>query len=282
MVAFAYGARPATLAAVLSGLCAWYFFIPPVWSFEIDLEVAVALAFYVLIVGMDILLIDALQKTARLVNDERLKTASLLDQQTLLFQELQHRVANNMQFAASLLRMQSKTVRNDPASAVEALSAARHRLEQFSRVHRRLYDPQAFEIPVGDHLRRMCADLSEATDSGHVTIDVDAPNIRLDMSRLTTLSMLTLELVSNSLKHAFEGIENPRIDITIAHADSAASYELLVVDNGRGLPDGFDPGASSRLGFRIIQGFGKQLGGTVVFENEGGARARLVFPAVTR
>ncbi|MBX9739419.1 MAG: DUF4118 domain-containing protein [Beijerinckiaceae bacterium] len=277
VVAFVFGSRPATVAAILSGLASWFFFIPPLWSFSVDLEVLVALAFFVLIVGIDILLIDALQKSARLVDIERLKTTVLLDQQTLLFQELQHRVANNMQFVASLLHMQAKTVQSEPEQAAEALKAARLRLEQLSRVHRRLYDPQALDTPVGQHLSEICAEIASAAGDAQVEISVDAPDVRLDMNQLTTLSMLVLELASNSLKHAFINTQSPRLDISITPRGDA-HYELVVSDNGQGLPPDFNAATSDRLGIRIIQGFARQLEGAMTFSKGPGMRATLVFP----
>jgi two-component sensor histidine kinase len=71
------------------------------------------------------------------------------DQSAVLFKELQHRVANNLQFISSLFQWQRRTAVSDPANSAKALDIARDRLELMARIHRRLYDPESIRLPLG-------------------------------------------------------------------------------------------------------------------------------------
>lgn len=70
-----------------------------------------------------------------------------------MFQELQHRVANNMQFVSAMLRLYAKRAGDDPDAMLTALDDARVRLDIMSRIHRHLYDPANVTRPVGAFFR---------------------------------------------------------------------------------------------------------------------------------
>ncbi|MFC0387947.1 histidine kinase dimerization/phosphoacceptor domain -containing protein [Muricoccus vinaceus] len=183
VTAFVAGTGPGVACAVLSGLAAWYLFIPPVNSFALEAQSAVALLFYAGIVGVDIVLIHLMQRAAGRLAEAQVVTAGLLQQQRLMFQELQHRVANNMAFVSSLLNLQKRRVMAKPETAVGALDEASTRLNTMARIHRRLYDPASVELPVGQYLKDICTDLCQAADAHNIDVLVDMPPVRLDISR---------------------------------------------------------------------------------------------------
>ena len=273
---FVGGRGPGILCAVLSGLAAWYFFIPPFDSFAIDGQVALALVFYVAIVGVDIALIHVTQRVGERLRAERAVTAALYEQQRALFTELQHRVANNMQVVGTLLAVQKRKVDRDPGSGAAALAEAEERLAVFARIHRSLYDPSVADRPVGDTLRDLCADVIEASGRENVALVLEASELTLDLARLTTLCLLVVEIVTNALKHAFPEGRAGRIAVRLARAGGGRLL-LTVSDDGCGWPDGFDPAASRRLGFRIVHNLATQLGGTLAYASECGAVVRLDF-----
>ena len=277
LTTFFCGLRPGIVCAVLCGLSAWYFFLPPTGSYALDGATALALLFYAGIVGVDIALIHLMQRAGTRLQAERAVTATLYEQQRTMFQELQHRVANHMQFVAALLTLQKRKVGADPSAALSALDEARVRLETISRIHRRLYDPERVSQPVGRYLQELCSDLLDATGARNVVCLVDASHVQLDLPRLTTLSLLVVEVVTNALKHAF--VPGGRGTITV-RLDQLTPERLMltIADDGRGLPAAFDPEAGRSLGFRICQGLASQLGGVLRHSSEGGVVVRLDFP----
>ena len=281
LTTFFLGLRPGIVCAVLSGLAAWYFFIDPVNTFVLNGPTALTLVFYAFIVSVDIALIHLMRMAGARLAAERAVTADLYEQQRTMFQELQHRVANNMQFVAALLALQKRKIADDPQAAGQAFDEAQARLETIARIHRRLYDPGRIDQPVGQYLQELCADLLEATGARNIVCFVDVPPLRFDLARLTTLSLLVVEIVTNALKHAFGEGERGTITIRLEQMEEGlqpSMAALTIADDGPGIPAGFDPATSRSLGFRIVQGLAGQLDGTLTYANEGGTVVRLVFP----
>lgn len=274
---FVAGTGPGMLCAALSGLTAWYFFIPPYRSFEPGHGTLLALAFYLLVVGVDVAIIHRLRRVAERLEAERNVSAMLAAQQKTLFAELQHRVANNLAFIVSLLSLKKRLIAAEPAKAATVIDEAIARIDVIGRIHRRLYQSETVDLDIGDHLRGLCADLVEATGASNVTCTVCADPVRLDVGRLTTLSLLVTELLTNSLKYAFQGRADGRLDVELKHGDDGQLL-LTVRDDGPGMPA--DPPADRRtLGLAIVEGLAKQLGGALTLPGPGASATRLAFSA---
>ncbi len=277
LTAFFFGLWPGIFSAVMSGVLAWYYFIPPVGQFHIDLPNSVAMLFYMFIVSVDIVLIHFMHRSSDRLTEEEAQTRRLNDDQRVMFQELQHRVANNIQFIASLLNLQRRKVMSGEAAAtVAVLDDARLRLESMSRIHRQLYDPMRAHMPVEAHISELASDILHATSARNVDVQVDMATVTLNLTRLTTLSLLIAELLTNSLKHAFAEAGG-RIEISLQPIGDGL-LRLIVADNGRGLPEAFDPDKSKGLGWRIVNGLAQQLGGKLTLEGRNGTSVTLVFP----
>ncbi len=274
VTAFLGGLGPGILCATLSTLAAWYFFIPPFNSFGLSHTTIVALAFFVAIMVVDIVIIDQMTRALEKLKREQAVTASLLDRQKTLFAELQHRVANNLAFVASLLSLQSRKLAHN-REAVAAMDEARLRLETMSRIHRRLYDPERLDAPLGSFIQDICDDLVRSGGS-KARCRVDVVDAALPPERIITLSLIVVEAITNSLKHALRDREDGLITVKLGR--DGDNYALAVSDDGPGLPDGFDPSASKSLGMRILQGFARTLGGQLEFRTDNGLTTRVVFP----
>ncbi|KPF72943.1 hypothetical protein IP69_01925 [Bosea sp. AAP35] len=277
LTTFVSGTRAGVLCAALSGLAAWYWFIPPV-GFVLDWQSGFALAFYVFIVVVDIALIHAMTKAMQRLEVEKGVSTALAEQQRTMFEELQHRVANNMAFVASLLNMSRRRILADPAAAPAIIDEARGRIETMARIHRRLHDPSQVDLPIGSYLIDLCSDVIEASGVTGVSCQVDVPEMSFDIRKLTTISMLVSEVVTNSLKHAFPAGRSGLITVRIERADEARAV-LTIADDGIGLPDvPEDAQAGHGLGNRIIEALAKQLKGTITRRSGPGLATQVDFP----
>lgn len=276
LTAFLGGTRQGVACAVLSTLAAWYWFIPPFASFALGGPALVALGFFIVVMAVDIAIIHLMNAAVERSKRQEAEASMLAEERRTLFQELQHRIANNLAFVSSLLGIHKRRLSGN-AEAAAALEDARLRLETLSRVHRRLYDPATKTQALSASLGAICQDLVDASGRSHVTCKVAADDIALPVERVMTLSLVLIEAVSNSLKHAFEGRDNGRIDVRLVDV-GGDRLALIVSDDGPGLPDGFDPAKSDRLGHRIMAGFARTLRGEIAYENDGGSVTRLVFP----
>jgi two-component sensor histidine kinase len=254
---------------LLSGVAALFFFVPPYLSFALVWpEGVVTMIFFFLTSAIQLYVIDILNRSMDEVAAER-------DRSAIMFQELQHRVANNMQFVASLLRLQERAIETDPRSGAQLLAEIRKRFETMARVHRRLYDPAGVRIPLTQYFQELCTDVLDASGAKNVVCVVNATHADLDAQRMLTLSLLVTEAITNSVKHAFKGEEQATLTIQFDHAD--AGYVVTVQDNGPGLPEGFAIEKSPSLGFKIMRSLATQLGGQITFGGPG-MSTRLVFP----
>lgn len=273
LTAFAAGTGPASLCAALCGLAAWAFFVP------LDTGgAALALAFFVAIAAVDIALIDLMRRGAARLAEERALTAKLLEDQRVMFGELQHRVANNMALAATFLRLRAG--RLDAPGAAEALEEAAARLGVMGRIHRRLYEPTRAGLPAGEALRELAEDVVAASGRPGVRVELRGGEaVRLDLGRLVPLSLLAAELVTNSLKHAFAGREGGVVSVEVERP-APGRVAVTISDDGPGPAAAAPaPAASGGLGQRIVQGLAAQLDAVLSVAPGPGMRTRVEFDA---
>ena len=186
----------------------------------------------------------------------------LLKQKDLLLRELQHRVMNSLNILSSLLDVQRRYV-VDPA-AKEHLAVARNRIIAMGTVYRNLYQAHTLEyVEFSEFLNAIC-NTSEAAYVGtdKVSIEVEAEPLQLSGAHAISLGMLTHELITNALKHAYSGGVSGSIKVTLKHKDDG-NIELRFSDRGRGLPDNFQIETTSSLGMKIIASTVRELGGTL-------------------
>lgn len=267
------GAWPAALVAVLAVAAAYLVAAaspePALWP--VIAAFAVAAAAIAAATG-------SMHRSIELLRIESQDAQAALALRQTLFQELRHRIANSMQFTASLLRLQRRQVGDNPDTARAALDSTIHRLEIMSRIHRNLYDPAGLDRGFEEVMQAICDDLLAATDTVGVNCAVQSLPLRLSAEKTVCLMLIVTETMINSLKHAFAHGTGGRIAVQVARLGDGR-VELSVRDNGSGLPAGFDPATAGGLGLRLIRSLAQQLGGEVSMTTDRGTITRVVFPA---
>jgi two-component sensor histidine kinase len=261
------GIRVGIVFAALCALIGWVFFFPPYGTFILTTGQKMTMAVFMLTAALELYVIRTLNIAIYELNEAR-------EHSNTLFRELQHRVANNLQFVAALLSLRKKGLGDDPA-AVAALDAAQQRLDMMSRVHRRLHDPRSVDQPVGDYLKALCSDLIHASDTPGVELSVRADPVVLGLDRLMSMSLIVAELVTNSLKHAFADRFEGKISIDLGASNGTCT--LTVADDGPGLPADFGRRRSGSLGQGILHSLAGQLHGDIRFSAGPGTVATLTF-----
>ena len=257
-----------TVAAVCT-VVAWVMFFPPYGTFTLATSHRITMLIFMLTAALELYVIRSLNLAIHELSESR-------ERSNTLFRELQHRVANNLQFVSSLLCLRRKK-RAGGSDGADALDAARARLDMMSRVHRKLHDPSSVDLPIDGYLKGLCADLIEASDTPQVRLIVRADPVALDLEELMSVSLIVAELVTNSLKHAFVGRSGGEIRIDFALENG--SYILLVADDGPGMPAKAGRSKSGSLGQGILQSLARHLHGQITFEPGAGTTAKLEFPA---
>jgi two-component sensor histidine kinase len=281
---FLFGARAGALAGLLCGLFAWYFFIPPFQTLTIDQATLIAMAFYTGVVVVDVLLIHWMQganhrlhaarEEGRRLAEESARLAARTD---LLFQELQHRVGNNLQMVAAVLSMQLRGL--EEPTARRAISDAVQRVQVIGSIQRRLYRSNGELVPLDDFVGEVCDQLMISSGRPGITCSVKAASgLVLPPDAAVPMALILAEALANAMEHGFVDRDAGRVDVVLEH--EADHMTLQVRDNGAGLPRDFDIGQADSLGLRISRVLSRQLGATYVLEDAGpGCRMQLTVPA---
>jgi two-component sensor histidine kinase len=215
--------------------------------------------------------IDDLRDLATLVMDQmelRLsarmeleRAARATEQANLMGKEIEHRVANSLQFVSSVLRLQG---RQAPAEVGHHLDVAAHRVAAVARVHRHLLDDSNVAyIPALSYVQRLCADLADILG---VRVEVSGNDVQLTTKAIQSIGLLLNELITNAAKHGSG-------TISVAFTATASDCKLTVSDEGKGLPSDFDVAAQNGLGMKIVDVLARQLGGSVAVAAPHSSRA---------
>ncbi|WP_234026324.1 sensor histidine kinase [Qipengyuania thermophila] len=277
LVAFLFGVGPGVVSAVLSTLLAWYFFVPPPNSWVLSDTSVVALLFLVFILAVQVVLIHWMQRANAALDAERRRSDELVSHRETLFKELQHRVGNNLQMIGSLIALQKRRM-DDPAARA-ALDEASRRLGLVGRIQRQLYDPAGAQLSLAAYIDQICRDVIAASGRDGISYEFVAnADASLPPEKAIPTALVIAEALNNSLEHGFGNGGNGKVVASVARADN--KVEIIVADNGAGLPAGFDIMQAESLGLRIARTLAQSLGGCFTLEAApagSGTVARLVI-----
>jgi len=197
------------------------------------------------------------------VTDARLAARlkdDLLREKAILFQELQHRVANSLQIIASVLMQSARTV---PSPEMKGyLFDAHSRVMSVAALQRQLAASQVDDVKLRTYFTELCESIGASMihDQERLTLTVDADEGTAPADVSVSLGLIVTELVINALKHAFPAEREGAI--IVGYRSELADWSLSVRDNGVGMAKGPVP-AKSGLGTSIVEALARQLDATV-------------------
>jgi two-component sensor histidine kinase len=210
--------------------------------------------------------------------------------------EIHHRVKNNLQTVAALLRLQSRRLGDDSARA--ALDEAVRRVGSIAIVHETLSQTLDEQVAFDEIADRVLAMVMELSQDGLVTTKRSGSFGILSAEVATPLAMVLTELLQNALEHAFVGGASGTVSVSALRGRAPAGgkgwsdswtggarpdeYLMITVqDDGRGMPEGFDPQQGGNLGLQIVRTLATgELGGSfdMLAAPGGGTRVVLEIP----
>ncbi|MFV9505554.1 MAG: sensor histidine kinase [Oscillochloridaceae bacterium umkhey_bin13] len=207
-----------------------------------------------------------------------MRLRSSLAEKDMLLKELHHRVKNNLQVIASMLRLQSDQL-SDP-EVRELFLESQRRVRAMALVHERLYQaPDLARLDLAVYVRTLANDLLRAyrLTAAQVTVRVDIRVAEVNIDQAMALGLILNELIANSLKHAFAPGQQGTITVQATHPPGG-SLTLSVADDGIGFPPDLDPASSPSMGLKIVHALATQLGGTLIWHHDHGTTALLKVP----
>ncbi len=204
-----------------------------------------------------------------------------LREKEILLKEIHHRVKNNMQVISSLLNIQSGKLKGKPEA--EVFNECRNRITAMALVHEKLYRTASLgNIDFNDYITSLANSLFAfyGKSTRNISVKVHANGVFLGIDTAIPCGLIINELLSNSLKYAFP--DDRRGTIAISLKDTSAGnqwgYELLVSDDGIGLPEGMDIRKTNSLGLQLVTNLTEhQLQGTVELLKNGSTEYRINF-----
>lgn len=195
-----------------------------------------------------------------------------------LLKEIHHRVKNNLQVISSMLNLQARRLRDrELASAFEE---SQQRIHTIALVHERLYQSRDLSnIGFDDYLKSLVANIMYAQNAGErgISADVEIAGISLPIQRAIPCGLIVNELITNAVKHAFPHGNGGTIRVSMKSVGDR--IELVIADDGVGLPPGLDLSKSDSLGLDLVHAFAEQLDAELEVCSEHGASFTLRFAA---
>lgn len=203
----------------------------------------------------------------RIAMEQRLRKA--VEHQQMLVREASHRVKNSLALLSGLMKMQARTVATNEAAL--ALGDASDRILAVATTHDQLWrQDQSEAVDLAELLPQLCRQLD--AQSPTVTVHSEIAPFEVVPNKATSIALLITEVVTNAFKHAFDDQAGGEVRVQLSCVGGEASLTLR--DNGRGLPEGFDPNGaiSASLGMRLIKTLGSSIGSTVEIASENGTQ----------
>jgi PAS domain S-box-containing protein len=188
--------------------------------------------------------------TKRRQADDRIKAS--LKEKEILLREIHHRVKNNMQIISSLLKLQSKYIEDD--KYLDLFKESRNMIESMAIIHERLYHSEDLsKINIKEYTRDLVNNLFHAYNINKSVIKskINVDTVTLGMDFAILCGLIINELVTNSIKYAFPDNRKGEIEIAFRQTDEN-NFELVVSDNGVGIPEDVDIRKTQSLGLRLI------------------------------
>ncbi len=200
----------------------------------------------------------------------------------VLLQEINHRVKNNIQIIASLLKIQSDRI--DNPKYIDLFKDSENRVNSIAIAHEKLYQSENLaDLNLESYFKSLALNLYQSYNVDPKKIDLVVnieDDVTLNVDLAIPCGLILNELVSNSIKHAFQKIKissGKKIEIILKQRDDNM-VTLIVKDNGLGLPKNFDINKSKTLGLQLIKNLTEhQLDGKLIYTRKKGTEFQIIF-----
>lgn len=213
------------------------------------------------------------------LNSSNKELAKKNKEKDALIQEVHHRVKNNLQLTSAMLKMQLNSISDEDKK--EILKETSRRINAMSLVHEMLYNKDSSEyVILKEYLIELTEKLKELVSNKSKPIIFDLhlnDEIKFNTEQSVAIGMITSEIVSNAIKHAFYDTAEPKITIHLEKGFDKGSLIFTIKDNGSGI------GKSNKkrgLGTRLIDIFARQMEAEYSVKNVDGTEYEFKIPYI--
>jgi PAS domain S-box-containing protein len=220
----------------------------------------------------DKLVVSWLDVTELIKVQNQLKTA--LTEKDILIKEIHHRVKNNLQIISSILRIQASYQVDEKIESI--FNETQNRIKTIALVHEKLYRSDPLQIDFKLYTKDLCRFILNSFNARRISLDLDFETVQVPNSIVIVLGLITTELITNCIKHAFNKDEKGIIKISMKQNKDRIIYSME--DNGKGFPSD-QQNISSSFGRELLSALVEQLEGEIEYNSGKGAKVSISFPA---
>ncbi|MEN2416313.1 histidine kinase dimerization/phosphoacceptor domain -containing protein [Flavobacterium mesophilum] len=219
---------------------------------------------------------EELEMQRQQINEQNELNKKMLVEKEWLLKEIHHRVKNNLQIVISLLNTQSAYLDNE--DALIAIQNSQHRMHAMSLIHQKLYQSDNLSnIDMSWYIYELINYMKECYDTeGKINFVLDIKNTCLDVAQAVPLGLIINEAISNAIKYAFPLDRKGEIFISLKNTEQN-DYQLIISDNGVGLPENFNYAERDSLGMSLMTGLSAQIDGIFEMKNDNGLEIKIKF-----
>jgi two-component sensor histidine kinase len=187
-----------------------------------------------------------------------------INEKEMLLKEVHHRVKNNLQTVSSLLSLQSRNVSDQATKSL--LKSSQNRVISMAMVHEMLYMREDIsKIGYKSYVQELAEYLVRSIKgtSSNITLDIDIPDVKLNIDTAIPLGLLINEAVTNALKYGIVDDSQGHIFIKLRKGDTD-EYLLNIGDTGIGYSETINHKTTQSLGLKLIHNLARQLRGSIV------------------
>lgn len=197
------------------------------------------------------------------------KLEKQLDEKKVLLAEIHHRVKNNLAVVSGLLELQKGHTKNE--EAYQKMKDSQSRIQSMALVHEQLYQMEFYSsLQFDEYVKSLGETIasSYSNKAANIELTYNTEPVELTMDQAIPCGLLLNELLTNAFKHAFKGMDQGRIAISVHEEENIVTFK--VADDGIGIPQDVKEGETTSLGFTLIQSLSQQLEGDLeIIQDEG-------------
>lgn len=212
----------------------------------------------------------------KIISKQLGELTKILEQKQVLLSELQHRVKNNLQHVISILEIQKESV--DFNNIDELIRGNQNRIHSMALLHKKLnLSDTANEVGLERYVTELSELVKESydTEKKMISVNINCEIETLSLEKALPIGLIIVELVSNSMKHAFKKRNIGIINIEITRNENTKTNQLYYADNGEGFD--FNKINEKGLGLEITKGLIDQIDGTIETKTENGFELTIYF-----
>lgn len=204
------------------------------------------------------------------------KLKNSLDEKDILVKEIHHRVKNNLMIISSLLNLQAHQIKDE--KALDIFQESQNRAKSMAMIHERLYRTEGMrEIEFDEYIRELATDIFHTYRLGPgIELELDLEHVKIDVNNAIPLGLIINEIVTNSLKYAFPDGRG-KLSIQFYRLKAKDEFELVISDDGVGLPEDFDFKKAKSLGLKLVNSLTEQLDCSIELDRSHGTQFTIKF-----